>query len=387
MTDRILRKLSLERLPRRYRALATEAIEAEAARASAEAQARRAAVERAADEHRRSVLELVGERKLRALGEALRQERSTLRALRESGVTSPAEVEKAVRAGRKRLASAARALGVDLDGLRRLGAVRARRLEKATVPAAAATGRLIDRNSRRGKILPLEPPDQVITPPFPIGVQWHDSDSTEGFSVGSDWDIDEPTGRITARTWMRCPDADWWNDYAWVWIEAALVFVYTAPATGRLSVVIDATSLESSSRLRLKDEFGFSGSETHMRNFLTLHVFHPFTPGFSSVETGHFTRTGTGGNFAETARYPGSRYLAALDSPGTVQEGDTFFVAVGTQNYDRCSTDDVEVDSHSDWSWVINSLELRMFSGGPIFTVGGRALAAGRRGKRRAARR
>lgn len=386
MSERIVRKLSLERLPRRHRPLAVEAIAVEAAREKAENEKRRAAIERVIDEHRRAVHDLAGPKSVAALGEAARRERAVLRDLRRTPGGRPLEAAKAVRDGRKRLARAARDLGVHAGRLRQLAEARARRLARLTVPPAAAVkvGRLWNGVSLPGGIgLPIDPPDQTVIPPFPIGVTYRDSDPSEGFTVDSEWEIDEPIGRIATRTRMRCPDADWWNDFAFVWVEADLVFVCTAPATGRLSVTVEATNLEGTSRIRLEDEFGFSGSETHLRNYLTLRVYHPGTPGVSYAEMSYMSRTGTDGDVAETHHYPGSNYLATLESNGSVQQGDTFFVAIGTRNSDWSSTDDVEVETSSDFAWLIRSLDLRMLDGGPVIAVDGSSLAGSRVRKRR----
>ena len=384
MSERILRRLSLERLPRGDRARAAEAIEAETARTRAEEAKRKAALERAVEEHRRGLAGIATPKALRALGAAVRRERAALRALRETPGARRRDFERALRAGSKQLERAARELGIDARGLRALAAARARRVDRAVAPLAESAGRLLPgRPGFGGGRLPIDPPDRTVTPPFPLGVSYHNVDSSEGFSVGCDWEIDEPTGRVATRTWMRCADADWFEDYGSVWVEADLVFVHTAAATGKLSVLVDVTSLESASHIRLEDEFGFSGNHTDLRNFLTLRVYHPATPGVSTVEMGHFSRAGTDADDYLIARYPGSRSYAALESNGTVQEGDTFFVAVGTRSFDLSFTDDVEVTTRGDWSWVFNSIDVGTIPTGPIVTVT-RKRAARRRKRRNA---
>jgi hypothetical protein len=119
---------------------------------------------------------------------------------------------------------------------------------------------------------------------------------------------------------------------------------------------------------------------------MTLRVYHPAAPGVSFAEMSHVGHSGTSGTIAESHYDPGSTYLATLDSTGPVQAGETVFVAVGTRNSDRSTTNDVEVATTSDFSWLIRSLELRILDGGPVITVDGRALAA-RRAKRRTAMR
>jgi hypothetical protein len=386
MTERIVRKLPLERLPRRDRPLALEAIDAEVARERAENEKRRAAVERVAEEYRRAVHDLVGEKKARGLSAAARRERAALRVLSRTPGVAPRDLERAVRDGRKRLARVARELGVDLKRLRILGEARGRRFARLTGPPAAAvtTGRLVEGILGTGGGRPhLIPPDATVAPPFVIGLMYYNTDSSEGFSVGYDWEIDEISGKVTARTWMRCPDADWQNDYGSVWVDAVQVFQYTAPRTGRLSVIVEAINLESRSEIALVDEFGFSGSHTHLRNYMTLRVCHPATPGVSFAEMSHLERSGTSGTVAQSNYSPGSTYLAPLISNGTVQAGDTFFLAIGTRNSDTSTTDDVEVATTSDFSWLIRSIELRILDGGVVIPVDGWPLATAKRAKRR----
>jgi hypothetical protein len=394
MIERILRKLPLERLPRRDRAFALQAIEAEFERERTERDERSAALERVAEEYRRAAHDLMGEKRSRELSAASRQERAALGTLRRMPGAAPRVLERAARDGRKRLARVARELGVDLSRLRDLGAARGRRVERLIDPPAAAVsvGWLKEGNfgtgGGPGGVHPhLAPPDATVTPPFLIGLVYHHSDRSEGFSVGYDWEIDEISGKVTARTELRCPDADWQNDYASVWVDAVQVFQYTSPRSGRLSVIVEAINLEGRSQVALDDEFGFSDSRTHLRNYMTLRVYHPATPAVSFAEMSHLERTGTSGTVAETHYYPGSTYLASLVSNGSIQAGDTFFVAVGTRNSDTSTTDDVEVRTTSDFSWVIRSLELRILDGEPVIPVVGREAVGARRAKRRTATR
>ena len=323
MSERIVRKLPLERLPRHDRPLALEAIEAEVARERAENEKRRAAVERVAEEYRRAVHDLVGEKKARGLSAAARRERAALRVLSRTPGLASRELERAVRRtqapGRR-----ARELGVDFSRLRKLGEARGRRIARLSEPPAAAvtTGRLLEsvvgRVGKGGGRPHLIPPDATVTPPFVIGLMYHNSDASEGFSVGYDWEIDEISGRVTARTWMRCPDADWQNDYAAVWVDAAQVFQYTAPRTGPLSVIVEATNLEGRSQVALIDEFGFSGSHTHLRNYMTLRVYHPSTPGVSFAEMSHLEHSWDERNGRREQLLPGLDLLgdASLERGG-----------------------------------------------------------------------
>ena len=387
--ERMVRKLPLERLSRRDRTLALRAIEADAARELAEREKRRATLERLTEEHRRAVAEILNEKQARQLSAAARREKAALRALRRTPGGAPRDGERAVRHGRKRLAHLARELGVDLKRVRDLGDAFGRRFAKSTEPAAAAvtTSRLWDGFLRTvGTGHPhLAPPDATLFPPFLLGLMYHASEVSDDFSVGYDWEIDETSGKVTARTRMRCPDAGFWIDHAWVWVDAVQVFQYTAPRTGRLSVIVELVNLEGRSEVALADEFGLSSSNTNLRNYMTLRVYHPAVPDISFAEMSHMSRTGTSGTVAESNYYPGSTYLATFESQGTVEAGDTFFAAVGTRNSDRCTTDDVEVTTRSDFSWQIRSLELRILDGGPVIPVVGRPLAA-RRKRRGSAR-
>jgi hypothetical protein len=47
-------------------------------------------------------------------------------------------------------------------------------------------------------------------------------------------------------------------------------------------------------------------------------------------------------------------------SNGAVQQGDTFFVGVGTRTFDITRANDVGVDSLSDFGWFIRSVEVRI---------------------------
>jgi hypothetical protein len=113
--------------------------------------------------------------------------------------------------------------------------------------------------------------------------------------------------------------------------------------------------------LSIRNEWGWSEHWTHQRNYLSLNVFHPNVAERSLAEMSHFHKTGAGDDsWDEPALTPSDHYYGHMLSNGAVQQGETFFVGVGTRTFDITRANDVGVDSLSDFGWFIRSVEVRI---------------------------
>jgi hypothetical protein len=144
-------------------------------------------------------------------------------------------------------------------------------------------------------------------------------------------------------------------------VDTEVVFIYVAPATGRLEVIVDASNQFGHNDLRIADEWGWSEHWTDQNNYLSLNVFHPNITERSLALMSHFRKEGNDDDtYSEPALTPGNHYYGHMLSNGAVQAGETFFVGVGTRTMDSTRANDVAVHSESNFLWAINSVEIRI---------------------------
>ena len=103
----------------------------------------------------------------------------------------------------------------------------------------------------------------------------------------------EKFGFVGNITTMVLGDADDF-DFAHAIVDTEVAFIYEAPASGPLEVIIDAILTLGRHKLSIENEWGWSEHWTHQRNYLSLNVFHPNITERSLAEMSHFHKTGAG---------------------------------------------------------------------------------------------
>ena len=373
------RKLPLAMLPDKHRTKTAKAIDAQDARARRASESSARKVQAAVDGGYKQLRDKLGARNLAALRDARERERRAMRMLREPPSGLGLDRAKASKACKRRVDAAARELGIDPSVLRAIGKATGDRIDAAmSSPAGTVTPgfHLLDNLAKWQKLSPLHkyPLDVGVRPPLdpsPNAFQvfgpdfslWNiafDSVESDNFRVRREYTLYEHAGAIGNIATMDCDDADGW-DLASAQIDTELVFVYTAPRSGRLEVIIDAMNTFGHHDLTIEDEFGFSNHWTHQFNYLSLNVFHPNIAERSLALLSQFDAEGNEDRtWSVRALTPGTHYYAHLLTDGTVQAGDTFFVGVGTRTFDKTRADDVEVHSRSNFQWLIRSAEVRV---------------------------
>ncbi|WP_157743257.1 hypothetical protein [Micromonospora coriariae] len=150
-------------------------------------------------------------------------------------------------------------------------------------------------------------------------------------------------------------------DYASGDAFSSIAFGFVPPTTGLVEVLIDAQCVEATHRLETEDEWGWSNSSTGQRNFLMLDVLHPNVAEPSYAEMSAFDETTDDDeSFLQEKLTRGAHYFAQLFSAGPVPAGQSVVVCVGTRSFDISGTNDVSIDSTSDFRWFISSVEVRV---------------------------
>ncbi|MFE9960222.1 hypothetical protein [Micromonospora sp. NPDC005299] len=142
---------------------------------------------------------------------------------------------------------------------------------------------------------------------------------------------------------------------------SAVAFAFVPPTTGLVEVLIDAQCVQATHRLETTDEWGWSNSSTGQRNFLMLDVLHPSVSEPSYAEMSAFDEaTDDDESFLQENLTRGAHYFAQLFSAGPVPAGQSVIVCAGTRSFDLSGTNDVSIESASDFRWFISSVEIRI---------------------------
>jgi hypothetical protein len=376
------RKLPIERLPSRQRELGRKAVEGQDARESKSAQARAEKAEAVIEDGRRKVRDLFHSSKSYSeLREAMSRESKALRRLREPPGGLELDLNRANRNRLKKVNAALKKQGVQPEQLRGIIRASGEKLnevlggQRGTVqPGFNLANNLtewkglsvlhqydLDWGERPPVVGPVEPSDwQIFGPEFAFWNLAFNTVHSDGFVVQRQQNLFEKFGFVGNIATMVLGDADDF-DFAHAIADTEVVFIYEAPASGRLEVIVDALLTLGRHKLSIRNEWGWSEHWTHQRNYLSLNVFHPNVAERSLAEMSHFHRTGAGDDsWDEPALTPSDHYYGHMISNGAVQQGDTFFVGVGTRTFDITRANDVGVDSLSDFGWFIRSVEVRI---------------------------
>ncbi|MEU4482827.1 hypothetical protein AB0F68_32950 [Micromonospora sp. NPDC023966] len=150
-------------------------------------------------------------------------------------------------------------------------------------------------------------------------------------------------------------------DYASGDAFSAIAFAFVPPTTGLVEILIDAQCVEATHRLETTDEWGWSNSHTSQQNFLMLDVLHPNVAEPSYAEMSNLDETTDDDeSFHQEKLTRGAHYFAQLFSAGPVPAGQSVIVCAGTRSFDKSGTNDVSIDSSSDFRWYISSVEVRI---------------------------
>ena len=261
-----------------------------------------------------------------------------------------------------------RDLGVDVRQLRELSQHTADAMMEL-VPATP---------TRDGKpvmiLLPSEIPPEIrahktnpwtiVGPPY--GWAWWYTTANDGFSFFPTLYLDAGSGLIGNISFLRDSDASD-NDYGYTHYSTAVSFWYQMPTPGLVEVWIEAQSRGSHHHLSLWDEFGWSDSSVNQHDYLTLKA----TTGGSASEpqtsemSSFFAHGQTEGYWDNHYLTDGATYWAHLFSDPRVvlPTGAWVLVEVGMLNFNSAFSNDVEVYSTLDFSWIIKHVHVHSTGG------------------------
>ncbi|MET8907817.1 hypothetical protein [Micromonospora sp. NPDC004551] len=182
----------------------------------------------------------------------------------------------------------------------------------------------------------------------------------DNFVVDRSHTLNPSVGDVGISISMKDDDAGDF-DYASGDAFSAIAFAFVPPATGLVEVLIDAQCVEATHRLESTDEWGWSNSHTSQQNFLMLDVLHPSVaePSYAAMSALDET-TDDDESFHQEHLTRGTHYFAQLFSAGPVPADQSVIVCAGTRSFDKSGTNDVSIDSTSDFRWYISSVEVRI---------------------------
>lgn len=372
----------LDEIPTKYRDLAARAIEAHEAHDRADLASRKAKVESIISDAKSKLQDLVGPKRLAKLHQAMAEERRLFAALREPPGGLTTDWEAAAKKRQKRMEAVLSNLQIDPKGVVRLRSKTRQALWAVlNEPGGPVTAgfNLIRNLDTWTELTPNHrlPLDWGVRPP--IGPLINPSDFTifgpsftsgfvfpgstfgyGGFRVRRDFTMSADIGLVGNQIWIDDDNPDF--EVAQAIQDADLIFVYQAPASGRVEVIIDAMSLVSQNDLSIRANFAFAtGHSTGHNNYLTFMVYHPNTPTRALAQMAQFAITGTNDQtWSEQALTSGAHYYAVLTTDGAVEAGDTFFASVGTRSMDLSFVHNVNVHSFSNFEWLIRTAEVRI---------------------------
>jgi hypothetical protein len=353
-----------------------------------EALARKA--ERAVEDLRRRLRDLLGAGKSAQLREAIRRERLAFRNMLQppQGLTR----DYARKKSRQRIDALMRKCGAGRERVAPIISKHTQALQEiiAATESRVASGFHLPSNLDKwmslsplhkhplpwGVRTPVDLKDPhrwfVERPPwfgFLFRFAFHGSDN---FRIGRQHFLDPSAGLVGNEVTLDCNSADD-SDEATATAEAQIAFGFQPPVAGLVEVAIDAQSLSSIYHLDIDDEFGFSSAWTRQANYLMMNVLHPNVPEpslalmatpFPFPGTGQpaFTRVSTGDDFTldKELLTRGQHYFAQLFSSGSVPAGQSVVVTVGTRSVDYGSVDDMQYHGRSNFQWFISSVQVRI---------------------------
>lgn len=204
----------------------------------------------------------------------------------------------------------------------------------------------------------------VFRPPFAggYGPAYYTTRSPRAYRVGvyPEGSLHVDTGRIRHTMWLSIVDASD-LDLAHGIIESAVECVFTAPVSGNVEVVVEATCGAALHELAVTDEFGFSSSTTEQNHYLTLQVLHPNISNLHLNKVSALPCT-TDETLIQTREFliRGHDYFVTGRSDGAVSANDTMVIRVGARTDDATMTNDMEIDSKSTFEWTIKRISVRV---------------------------
>lgn len=183
---------------------------------------------------------------------------------------------------------------------------------------------------------------------------------SDNFTVDRIHTLNPSLGDVGITVTMENSDADDF-DYASGDGFSAIAFSFVPPTAGLVEVLIDAQPTLARHRLATEDEWGWSNSRTSQTNSLMLDVLHPNVAEPSYAEMSAFVKDeDDDASYVHEYLTRGAHYFAHLFSAGPVPAGEPVIVCAGTRSFDKSGTNDVSIDSESDFRWFISSVEVRI---------------------------
>jgi hypothetical protein len=325
---------------------------------------------------------LLGERGLADLEESTRRERLGLRAMMQPPAGLGVDEINARVAAIRRIEEPIRQLGAPLERLKRLQAdVDARLSDVLAGPDGTTTDgynlqgnldRWLSSSPLHAAALPwgsAPPPEDpadpyrwfLFRPPFwgfLFGFWYQGSDA---FQVERDLNLEPPTGWAGNIVSLSCHDGGF-AETAQARADSQIAFAFEPAAPGILEVKVDAQCTAGTYDLSISDNFGFSAGSAEQHNYLMISVLNPLGPEqlFVRMDESHAHTDGDDLSLHNNHLTRLQHYVGDVATAGPVAAGQTVFIAVGTRSVDIGRTSRMDLQSKSEFSWLISSVEVRI---------------------------
>jgi len=323
----------------------------------------------------------LGAARARELRQLMQHERRAFRDLRQPPGGLKLDIAQAERARRAKADQLLRKFGVNPEQFTKIGteardAVRdvlgepgGKVVPGHYLPANLKEWEKLSPQNKRplpwGSVLPWDDPNDphrwfVYRPPF-FGFDWSSLLWGKGGCRVSHDHVLDPRGGLCGND-VHMDDNDAGSvDGGWAEVETLIAFGFEPPQAGLLEVLIDAQCAIGAHDIDTEDEWGWSDSTTHHRNYLILRVLHPNSPESTLGLMDEWTySTASDEHFRKENLIRGQHYYAQLLSSGPVPGGQSVVIEIGTRTHDVALINDVEVHNSSIFHWFISSVQVRV---------------------------
>lgn len=355
-----------ERVPLRVRRKVLEQMKASELDDTKRASRQALALDRIVRAARKEMRSAIGARKFAQYRDAIGQRREKLRLELENARDAGMSADQLTKLGarrRRETNSIVKRLGINtkqLEDIARQAHRKADAVFEKPRGRGGRPGRLVLPDDVPRDIIEMKTnPWTIVSPPYAGWWSLNNAYNSGGFSLSDTLFTNKDTGMAGVRTRITDYDIDF-VQFGYYDFTTSVGFWYKTPKSGLIEVWIKGQCAKARHSCWLLDEFGFSNSAVHQVISFTLRVWDENSSswgGPSDVLLSHWYEKGyTDGSWSIQWLTSGGTYWGHLFSDLSYSPNKWVWISVGTNNWNRVSVTDVEVDSTLDTRWFIEQV-------------------------------